>query len=303
MNPGPTRDGGKAQPPAGTDARIRALAPNVYTDPRIMELRAQPKIGQSSSMLRTLAGLCLTLALGASAHAALILNAGQPITQVVTMQPIVVSDNDGSNTATYFGSAAQQAAIFALIDQIWAQAGINVEWLAPNFYNNTFANIGSATPGSPGTARSTNDLGTIVAAGDIAGVGNSNPLIIDIYFVRAAAGFQVLGLNSAAGLAFVGGNGITAYVGSNLLTFQSGLEAIASVIAHEIGHNLGLPHIVEAENLMQAGGSPNEGERLNAAQITTSLASNLSTSVPEPSTYILISLALPILLLRRRATR
>ena len=70
-------------------------------------------------------------------------------------------------------------------------------------------------------------------------------------------------INSAAGLAFVGGNGITAYVGSNLLTFQSGLEAIASVIAHEIGHNLGLPHIVEAENLMQAGGSPNEGERLN----------------------------------------
>jgi hypothetical protein len=243
-------------------------------------------------MLRTLAAVCLALVWSAPAEAALILNAAQPITQQVTMQPIVVSDDNGSNTATYFGTPTQQAAIFALIDQIWAQAGINIEWLAPNFYNNTFANIGSATGV---VARPTGDLSTIVANGNAAGVGNPNPLVIDIYFVRASAGFEVLSLNQVAGLAFVGGNGITAYVGSNLLGFQLGLEAIASVIAHEIGHNLGLPHIVEVENLMQASGS---GERLNAAQILTSLNSNLSTAIPEPSTYLLISSAL--LLLRRR---
>jgi len=49
---------------------------------------------------------------------------------------------------------------------------------------------------------------------------------------------------------------------------------------------------------MQSGGV---GERLNASQITTALNSSLSTAVPEPSTYLLISLTLPLLFRLRRA--
>lgn len=63
---------------------------------------------------------------------------------------------------------------------------------------------------------------------------------------------------------------------------------IASVLAHEIGHNLGLDHLEEAENLMQAGGDADPGQRLNAAQISTALASSFSVPIPEPATIALL---------------
>jgi hypothetical protein len=46
---------------------------------------------------------------------------------------------------------------------------------------------------------------------------------------------------------------------------------VASVIAHEIGHNLGLEHVTTGENLMKPGGG---GERLNAAQKTIIFTDN-----------------------------
>ena len=240
------------------------------------------------------------LGLSHQAYGALMLNAAQTITQVVTVQPVVVSDTGGGNTATFFGDASQQATIFSLIDQIWAQAGIDVSWLAPNFWSNTSANIGVATTA---VARPESDLFFIRATGDFAGAGSANPLVIDMYFVRAAAGFAVLPANFAAGLAVLGGNGITAYIGSALLSSTGGQEAIAGVIAHEIGHNLGLPHIVSAINLMHDGSSVSLGEQLNAAQITAALNSNFSVplGVPEPVTFVLVSLALPLIFWRRRA--
>ena len=249
---------------------------------------------------KTFLASVLALGLTQEAPGALILNAAQAITQRVTVQAIVVSDDGGANTATFFGDVSQQASILSLIDQIWAQAGIDIEFLAPHFWNSTFANIGSATTV---VARPSNDLFTIRTAGDAtAGVGNTDPLVIDMYFLRAAAGFMVLSANTAAGLAVLGGNGITAFVGSNLPGFLGGREVIASVIAHEIGHNLGLDHLAETENLMQASGN---GERLNAAQISAALLSNLSVplAVPEPATFLLLSLALPLLNIRRRRGR
>ena len=182
----------------------------------------------------------------------------------VTINPIIVSNTDGSNTAEFLGTVAEEAEIKRLIDEIYLQAQVDVEWLAPQIYDNTFANIGN------GGTRPNSDLTTIVNAGDTAGIGDSSSLIIDMYFVEIAAGFADTTENTANGLAYVGANGITMHVGDNLPSFLGGRDVVARVVAHEIGHNLGLDHISDTNNLM------NDGSDLNASQITTVINSSFT---------------------------
>lgn len=211
----------------------------------------------------------ISVCLPVGVASALDVNPAVPISWDLTVQPIIVSDTSGSNTAEYFGNASQQASITGYIDDIWAQAGINVDWLVPTAWNNTDANQGNI------------GLSTVVSNGDAAGVDSDSPTVLNMYFVEDILAFSdPFSENTAAGLAFVGGNGVTQYVGSNLLGFDGGRQTIASVVAHEIGHNLGLPHITEAYNLMQPGGSPNDGERLNAVQIGIATGSSLLVAVP-----------------------
>jgi len=224
----------------------------------------------------------------APVSAALVVNAPAAITEVVTVQPILVSDTGGTNPAGFFGSAGQQASIEGFVDTIWAQAGIDVNFLAPNTWNNTFANWGTGgPPDNSGNTRPGSDLGTVISDGAAAGVASADPNVINMYFVNIPAGFALPGDNSASGIAILDGNGIMQFVGAGLTGFTGGQEVAASVVSHEIGHNLGLDHIFEAENLMGDVGSV-AGERLNSTQVATALASDLSVVVPVPPALILM---------------
>lgn len=206
-----------------------------------------------------------------AAQGALLVNPAQPIDRRVTVRPIVVSNDDGSDTATFFGSATQRAAIETFIDTIWAQAGIDIEFQTSVAWNNTFAKNGTADPRPGG------DLGLIASAGIAAGVAAPSP-VLNMYFVDNVPGFGVgdLDANTSAGLAFLPGQESTLFVGSSLLTFTAGREVIAAVVAHEIGHNLGLPHVGAVNNLMTPGSN---GQLLSADQITTSRASSFTTPI------------------------
>jgi hypothetical protein len=217
------------------------------------------------------------LTTNAAAHGALIVNLARPITDRVNVNLIGVADDDGTDsTRATFGTATQQAEIFSFVDTIYAQAGVDVEFaFRAGTYNSTFARIG--TPGN-NNPRPQSDLSTIRSnAAAAGGVLSSDANTLNVFLVTIVPGFSQLSANSSAGIATVNGNGITYYGGANLTGYTGGREVLASVLAHEIGHNLGLNHISEIENLMQSGG---DGERLNASQIQTILASRFSVAAP-----------------------
>ena len=190
------------------------------------------------------------------------------IKEFVTIQPIITSNSDGTNTAEFFGDAEQEREIKSLINDIWYQARVQVNWLLPNTFNNTFANIGN------GGTRPFDDAFEIFDSGDLAGVSNSNSLTLNMFFIEIVPGSGDLAENTTNGLALDGENGVTFQVGDALPEFEVGRRAVARVASHEIAHNLGLEHTPLPGNLMNFPEIMDTG--LNAGQSAIVIASRFS---------------------------
>ncbi len=174
-----------------------------------------------------------------AAHAAV-----SQIEESVVVQPIIVSNTNGTNTAEFFGTAEEEKEIKNLINDIWYQARIQVNWLSTNTWNNTFANVGN------GGTRPFNDAFTIFDIGAGAGVTSSGSLNINMFFIEIVPGSANLTENTTNGASLDSNNGVTFQVGDALPGFEDGRKAVARVASHEIAHNLGLTHISSATNLM-----------------------------------------------------
>jgi hypothetical protein len=219
--------------------------------------------------------LALMLRLVGASSAALVVNPAQPVTRQVRVQVIQTALDNGSSPAPLFGDATREAAIQSAVDTIWAQAGVDVEFL-PNVvrYNNTFANQGLLGVG----VRPLGDLGAIVSgAQSQGGILHPDPNVLNMFFVNVVPGFNLKTANWVTGSGHVGGNGMAIYVGGS-----TSAEHAGHWVAHEIGHNLGLSHASASDTNLMA--SSRNTELLTQSQITTVLQSSFAKAMSLPPT-------------------
>jgi hypothetical protein len=164
---------------------------------------------------------------------------------------------------------------------------VRIDWLPFVDYTDNFAYQGSGDYSE--NPRPDADLAAIVN-----GAGSppksSNAIVINLFFVGIAPGFTQSEGFSVNGRAFLDSNGVALHVDEDLLAFEEGLDGIASIAAHEIGHNLGLDHYDLSDNLMNTFLGP--ASYLTNAQKNTVFTNDAGTDgfdflqvAPPPSNY------------------
>ena len=203
---------------------------------------------------------CALVSISGDSLCALTVNPALPIEYTLDVQLIQTSLLDGSEAANVLGTAAQQFEIETAIDSIWAQAGIEINFLPTiNRLADDFAFYGSNDYPDEHNLRPQYHLTQIVSTAASAGLLNPDPSVINMFFVDIAPGFPEQGRNAVSGIARINGNGVAMYVGDGMLATAQNREIIAGVVAHEIGHNLGLAHTANGlPNLMSPGGTSDQ---------------------------------------------
>ncbi len=242
-------------------SEIVSLSPN--SDSEICPQKV-PRLNSSApktqpfqtDLFMTIKGLFVILSI-AAVHADIVVNAARPITHKVEVNRIRTQTGTGPNTtlAQTFGTPSQEADIIESINEIWAQAGLHIVFSDYSIYESAFAYDNNGQ--DPNVTRPQGDLTTILNPADAPTTASTTD--IEMFFVEIAPGFTGVSENSTNGLARVDRPGTAVQVGDNLPGFQGGRDVIAGVMAHEIGHNLGLEHTSNGiANLMSPGGSSDQ---------------------------------------------
>lgn len=194
--------------------------------------------------------------------------AAELLSATIRIQPIQVCSDDDTVCAN------PNRLLFEFeTRKIWAQAGMDIEFLPwRKFYGTPWLHLGTSLFG---------DTYSIFTLANTPGHGqHPDPRVINLWFVRSIGGGVVYGHSWQTVPGVVERNGLA--VADNVFAAVGGVDRL-DVIAHELGHNLGLSHTNfgagGATNAMSGGRLVPEGitdifpdgarlDQLNAAQIT-----------------------------------
>jgi hypothetical protein len=140
-------------------------------------------------------------------------------TKVLIIQPIVLQSDEGTEPASIKIPEA-------IVDKAFQKADIDFHFLEPIYYNNTRARDGKI------------NLDEILEAAQIKGLIKGQNDLVNMFFVNA-----VDGQKGPLGRGMMNGNIVFIALGQKeKQTNEQIINMQAFVIAHEVGHNLGLRH-------------------------------------------------------------
>ena len=148
---------------------------------------------------------------------------------VIIIHPIVIQSDNGDEPA-------QMKLSEQLVNRAYSKANIDFHYLEPTYYNNTKARDGEI------------NLDSIVNLSKRDHILKGQNDIINMFFVNAIDGNQ-----GPTGRGMMNGNIVFIALGDkNKTKIEDNKSMEAFVIAHEVGHNLGLKHVVDDNNIIDS---------------------------------------------------